>query len=114
MLSHNAEYYAVHGYGLEVSEYFTNYPIYFMVFWVENLLGGFISPIAFLMKKRWSCNLALISLISDVILIVLTVVCRYRINVLGVNVFLFDIFIALLTFVWYLYVKNILKSEKYG
>src|SRR5574344_2294631 len=80
MLSHNSEYYLSHNYGKEVIEYFTNYPIYFMIFWIVNLLTGFISPLLLTLKKKLSKYLALVSSISQLILLLLTFAFRNRLE----------------------------------
>lgn len=112
MLSHNSEYYLSHNYGKEVIEYFTNYPIYFMIFWIVNLLTGFISPLLLTLKKRLSKYLALVSSISQLILLLLTFAFRNRLEVLGLNIAIFDIFILLMTFGFYIYCKYIFKVKE--
>ena len=103
MLSHNAGYYASKGYGEAVVDYFTNYPWYLLVFWVINLAGGLISPVLYFMKKRCAYQMALVSAASDLILIVLGVVFRNRLAVLGANIFCFDLFILIVTFLFAIY-----------
>ncbi len=44
MLSFDEAYYASKGYGQSVVEYFTNYPLFGLVFWIGNLAFGLISP----------------------------------------------------------------------
>lgn len=97
MLGHDEIYYASHGYGENVVVYFTNYPIYFGVFWVSNLICGALSPLLYLFGKKSCAIVAFISAVSDTILIVLTSVFRNRIGVLGLNVFTFDLFILVMT-----------------
>ena len=67
MLSHNSEYYLSHNYGKEVIEYFTNYPIYFMIFWIVNLLTGFISPLLLTLKKKLSGIPAVFFMIESIV-----------------------------------------------
>ncbi len=110
MLSHNKAYFASHGYGQVVIEYFTNYPLYFMVFWIVNLLAGFISPILLILKDERSKNLALISTIADAILLILTFAFRNRWYALGIRVAVFDFFILVITFGLYLYCRYIFKE----
>lgn len=110
MLSHNAAYYADHNYGQEVVEYFTNYPFYFMIFWIINLICGVVSPLLLLVKNRYAEKAALVSLSADLILILLTSVFRNRIGVLGFGTFAFDIFIVVLTLLLYLYCKSLIRK----
>lgn len=108
MLSHNANYYESKGYGQTVIDYFTNYPVYLLIFWIGNLLCGLLSPILYLMKNKHSYKIAMVSFICDFILILLGVIFRDRINALGLNVFYFDLFILIITLLFgiYLYFKN--------
>ncbi len=112
MLSHNVNYYNSKGYGEIVVNYFTNYPVYLLVFWISNLLCGLLSPIMYLVKNKNSYKIAIISFISDFILILLGVIFRNRINALGLNIFYFDLFILIITLLFgiYLYFSN--KNEK--
>lgn len=112
MLSHNKAYYASHGYGLEVIKYFTNYPFYFMIFWITNLLAGFISPILLILRNEFSKKLALISGIADIILMILTFTFRNRWNVLGSKVAAFDLLILIITFILYLYCRYTFKRTR--
>lgn len=105
MLSHNSIYYASKGFGEAVVSYFTNYPFYIMVFWIANLICGFVAPVLLPMKKKQATIIALISVIADIILMVSTVLFRNRIEVLGINIFIFDIFILIITLGLYLYCK---------
>ncbi len=110
MLSHNQTYYASHKYGQEVIKYFTNYPFYFMIFWIANLLAGFMSPILLIFKNIYAKYLALISTVADVILLLFTFTLRNRWNVLGSGVAAFDLFILSLTFGLYLYCRYVFKK----
>lgn len=97
MLGHNDTYYASHGYGESVVEYFTNYPIYFLVLWVLNLACGILSPILYLLKRKSCIKVAFISATADATLIGLTCRFRNRVGVLGWNIFAFDLFILIMT-----------------
>lgn len=114
MLSHNQNYYVSHGYGKQVVDYFTNYPIYFLVLWVTNLLGGFFSPLLLIIRSKWAKTLALISMVADLFLLLFTFIFRNRLLVLGVGVAGFDIFILGITFGWYLYCRYIDKYITVG
>lgn len=110
MLSHNKSYYLSHGYGQGVIEYFTNYPFYFMIFWIANLLAGFISPILLVLKDERSKRLALISVIADVIFLILTFSFKNRWSILGSGVAVFDFFILTITLGLYLYCRYFFKK----
>ncbi len=112
MLSKNSDYYASKGFDSNVVDYFTNYPLCFMIFWVLNLICGFISPILLVARKKYAHIVALISTVSDAILILLTSLFKNRIGVLGINIFLFDIFILVITYLFYLYCLNIYRKRK--
>lgn len=113
MLSHNEAYYLSHGYGDQVVKYFTNYPIYFLVLWVANLVCGFVAPILLILRNKAAKTFALISSVADFLLITLTSIFRGRVQVLGSKVAGFDIFILLITIGLYIYCKHI-GSHKAG
>ncbi|TCP99840.1 hypothetical protein EDD79_103228 [Serpentinicella alkaliphila] len=62
MLSHNEAYYNSQGYGLDVFEYFTDYPILPLVFWTINVGSGLIAPVLLLFRSRWAVLVALFHL----------------------------------------------------
>lgn len=111
MLSHNAAYYDSKGYGESAVIYFTDYPFYLLVFWVLNLTCGFISPIMYLTKNKHSYKVAFVSAVSDFILMLLGIVFRKRINALGTNVFGFDLFILIITFLFGVYLYIAYKKD---
>lgn len=111
MLGHNEAYYASHGYGQGVVDYFTDYPIKFLIFWITNLLCGFVSPILYIARKKIASKIAFISFIADGILITLTSIFRNRISVLGISVFIFDLIILIITLGFYLFCKMQEKNE---
>jgi len=74
-----------------------------MIFWIVNLLAGFISPILLILKDEHSKNLALISVIADMVLLILTFTLRNRWSVLGSGIAVFDFFILAITLGFYLY-----------
>lgn len=108
MLSHNTEYYVSRNYGEGAILYFTSYPIYMMVFWITNLICGLLSPFLFLLKSKYAYKVAFVSAFSDFILMMSGIMFRNRINALGINIFYFDLFILIITFLYgfYLYKSN--------
>ncbi len=111
MLSHNETYYASKEYGESVINYFTNYLLYMMVFWIGNLIGGSISPVLYFAKNKHAYKIAFISAASDFILIVLGTAFRNRLNVFGINIFCFDLFILIATFLFGIYLYQANRSE---
>lgn len=111
MLGHDNAYYASHSYGQNVMDYFTNYPIVFLVFWMTNLVCGILSPVMYMFKKKICVKLAFISFLADTFLIVLTCIFRNRIGVLGWNIFAFDLFILLMTFCFGILCKKTLNLQ---
>lgn len=110
MLGHNSAYYASHGYGENVAEYFTNYPLFFLVFWIANLIFGILSPILYLFKRRLCMNAAFISALADAVLIALTCIFRNRIGILGWHIFVFDLFILAMTFCFGMFCRSTYKK----
>ena len=106
MLGHDPDYFAKQGYGQRVVEYFTDYPVYFLVFWLVNLVAGLVAPILYLLRKRVATTFALVSVSADVILIVLTVLFRNRLAVLGTKIFIYDVIILLISVSFYVFCKK--------
>lgn len=111
MLSHNAVYYTSKGYGESAVTYFTNYPLYLLIFWILNLVGGLLSPVMYLVKNKHSYKVAFVSAGTDFILMFLGVVFRNRISALGMNIFCFDLFILIITFLYGIYLYLAYKKE---
>lgn len=111
MLSHNQDYYTAHNYGQAVVEYFTNYPAYYMVFWITNLLTGIAAPITLIFNLKQAKRFAFISWVADLILLLLTFTFRNRLEILGTDVAVFDVFILLMTFGLYLYCRIMNKRK---
>ena len=114
MLSHNTQYYLQKGYSEVVISYFTNYPLYMLVFWITNLVCGIFSPVLYFMKKKYDFIIALTSGISDFILILLGIIFRNRFEVLGSNVFNFDVFILIITLLFGIYLYYEYKKLSYS
>lgn len=111
MLGHNNTYYESHGYGQKVMNYFTDYPIPFLAFWITNLVCGICSPVFYVTKKKVCVKIAFLSSIADTILIILTCFFRNRIAVLGWNILGFDLFILLVTLGFALFCWKEWKKE---
>lgn len=113
MLGHNEAYYISKGYGQIVHDYFTNYPIVELVFWIINLLGGLISPVLYLLKHKFASKVAFVSFLSDLILILLGALFNNRFKVFSTFIIGFDMFILFITllFAIFIYFEN--KSKKY-
>ena len=111
ILSHNTGYFDSKGYGESAVTYFTKYPLYLLIFWILNLAGGLISPILYLVKSKHSCKVAFVSAFADLILMLLGVVFRNRISALGMNIFCFDLFILIITFLFGLYLYFAYKKN---
>lgn len=108
MLSHNSSYYQAHNYGQSVIDYFTNYPLPFLILWIINLIAGILAPVLlFILKnKKIAKNIALTSTIADTLLLLGTFLLKNRFAVLGLNIALFDLFILFLTFGYYLFCRK--------
>ncbi|MBM7833229.1 hypothetical protein [Clostridium sardiniense] len=111
MLGHNMDYYNSKGYGDTVVQYFTNYLTPFLILYTMNIFAGILAPILLLLRKKVATYVALISAVSDTLLLILTFLFRNRLNVLGFSIALFDIGIALSTFGLYYYCTKMKKKE---
>ena len=111
MLGHNMYYYNAKGYGSAVVQYFTNYPIPYLILYTTNIFAGFLASIILLFKKKTATSVAFVSAISDTLLLILTFLFRNRLNVLGMNIALFDIGIAIITFGLYFYCNKLKEKD---
>ena len=111
MLGHNMDYYNAKGYGEAVVQYFTDYPITFLLLYTTNVFTGLIAPILLLLKKKIAITFALVSAISDTLLLILTFLFRNRLNVLGMTIAFFDIGIAIITFGLYFYCNKMKRKD---
>ena len=110
MLGHDPAYYASHGYGEAVHRYFTDYPFCFLILWITNLLCGIMGPILYLLRKKTAGTVMLISCASDGLLILTTSIFRNRIGVLGLSVWMFDLWILAITCGFTFFVKRTEQS----
>src|SRR5690554_1172441 len=97
MLGHNADYYSAKGYGEAVYEYFTNYPLVPLLFWVVNISTGLLAPILLLARTRWATVAALISVVSMLFLQIFSFSLMNRWEVLGPWISLFDLTLLVMT-----------------
>lgn len=72
MLGHNMDYYNAKGYGEAVVQYFTDYPITFLLLYTTNVFTRLIAPILLLLKKKIATTFAISveiidSIFSDII-----------------------------------------------
>ncbi|MDO5399812.1 MAG: hypothetical protein Q4F17_02365 [Eubacteriales bacterium] len=110
MLSHNEAYYAGKSYGQPVVDYFTNYPVFGLVFWVGNLACGLLSPMMYLCRRKNADRVAMASFLCDFVLILWGAAFRNRLPVLGIRIFCFDLFILLVTLLFAVFLHC--KGEK--
>lgn len=102
----NSDYFSSQNYGEAHITYFTNYPIVPAAFWTIGISSGLIAPILLLFRLRWAVQVALISVVSQLCLDILTFGFRGRWQVFGPWISLFDILILLLTFGLFLYCRS--------
>ena len=111
VMTRNQTYFAEH-YTSAVKVYFTNYPIFFVIVWFGSLLGGVLSPIFYLFRRKSALILAGLAFWGDAMLVLLTSLFRNRIQVFGWQ-FTFDLAILGLLGLYCLYLlKGESKSEK--
>ncbi|WP_160672606.1 hypothetical protein [Clostridium sp. C8-1-8] len=110
MLGHNANYYNSKHYGEAVVQYFTNYPVLFLILYTTNIFSGLIAPIILLFKNHWAKTMSFVSAVSMLFLDALTFAFRNRWNVLGPWVSLFDIGLLVITWAFFLYCRMLSKK----
>jgi len=109
MLGHNVDYYNSKHYGKAVFEYFTNYPLMFLILYTTNIFCGLIAPILLLFRTRWAVHAAFVSAVSMLCLDVLTFALRNRWNVFGPWISLFDIALLIMTWGFFFYCRGVAK-----
>ncbi len=72
MLSHNEAYYNAQGFGAEVHQYFTDYPLPFLALCTINIFSASIAVILIMFRSRWTVNVAFIVFVSKLLLDILT------------------------------------------
>ena len=88
--------------------YFTNYQMYIIMFWITNLISGLISPFLFLLKNKYAHNVAFVSAFSDLILMMIGgLYSETEFDALDINIFYFDLFILIITFLYGIYLYKI-------
>ncbi|QAA32312.1 hypothetical protein [Clostridium manihotivorum] len=110
MLGHNANYYNSKHYGEAVVQYFTNYPIVFLILYTTNIFSGLFGPIILLFRIRLAKTISFVSAVSMLFLDALTFAFRNRWNVLGPWVSLFDIGLLLITWAFFFYCRMLSKK----
>ncbi|MGT2907381.1 hypothetical protein [Streptococcus dentiloxodontae] len=109
VITRNQAYFAEH-YSPAIEAYFTNYPLFFLILWISNLLGGILTPMFYLFKKKSAFILAGLAFWTDAILILLTSLFRNRIQLFGWQ-FVFDLLILGLFGVYYMYLRSLVKGN---
>ncbi len=107
--SQDINYYHAKGFSDAVFEYFSNYPLVFLILWATHVFCGFIASVLLLLRKHWAVKIALISAICTLIQTPLSFLLRNRWQAFGTFFSLFDIAIMLLTVCFYLYCQKIKK-----
>lgn len=105
MLGHNTNYYQARGYGEAVYQYFTDYPLVPLIFWMINLATGFLAGIFLLFRPSRAKQLAFVSALSMALLQLITFGFMDRWNILGTYISLFDLALLLITISFYSYCR---------
>lgn len=111
MFEQDVDYYESKGYTEETYTYFKNYPIVPLVFWVTNIICGFISPILLLFRIGLASVFAFISAIAMSLLELSGFLFMGRWGALGTSVSLFDIGLLILTWGFYFYCKYLKEKS---
>jgi hypothetical protein len=105
--THNMDY-LTDRYTPEGVRYFTNYPLGLLVLFGINVIGGMLASVVALWNKLAAMWLAIVSGVSDVVLLVFTIFFRNRFEAIGAGPTLQDIAIcvglfALAGYFWWLH-----------
>lgn len=111
VLSNNTDYFNRFKNALQIQEYFKDYPIYLRILWSINILCGLLGSGFLLLKKHISRIFLLASAIANIVLLIITLLSRNRLEVFGLNITIFDIFICIGTLLVYLYTKNYFREN---
>lgn len=109
--SGSAEEYLLKNFEPSAVAYFTDYPILPLCFWVINLAAGVAAPVLLLLRQKIAEWFALVSAVSDLVLMFITFTFMNRWNAIGVQNSVLDIGITILTFVEFAYYKWYFKRE---
>lgn len=104
VITGNQAYFAEH-YTPAIEAYFTNYPLFFLILWISNLLGGILAPVFYLFKRKSALILAGLAFWADVLLMIVTSLFRNRIQIFGWQ-FISDLAILGLIGAYYLYLRR--------
>jgi hypothetical protein len=102
---HDADYFASQNYGDAQIAYFTDYPLVPDVFWTIAVWGALTASMLLLLRRRWAIPVALVALIAQVCLDVVTFAFMDRWQILGTRLALFDGGVLLLTLGLLLYCR---------
>lgn len=111
MLSHSQSYYQAQGYGDDVHAYFRDYPLGPLILWGVNIFGSALSVVLLLFRSKWVVGVSLVSALSMTILFGVTFFCMNRWEILGTFTSIFDLFLLLITWLFYLYCRFLLKRS---
>ncbi|AWN19447.1 hypothetical protein [Streptococcus sobrinus] len=109
VVTHNRAYFA-ELYTPAIKAYFTNYPIFFLILWIGNLLGGILTPIFYIFKNKSAVSLAGLAFWADVLLVIVTCLFRNRIQIFGWH-FALDLVILCLIGIYYWYLRKVVSSK---
>lgn len=109
--SGSAEEYLLKNFEPSAVAYFTDYPILPLCFWVINLAAGVAAPVLLLLRQKIAEWFALVSAVSDLVLMFITFTFMNRWNAIGGQNSVLDIGIAILTFAEFAYCKWYFKRE---
>ena len=109
VVTHNRAYFAEH-YTPAIKAYFANYPIFFLILWIGNLLGGILAPIFHLFRNKLALTFAGLAFWTDVLLVIVTCLFRNRIQIFGQQ-FIVDLIILGLIGIYYRYLHKVVSSK---
>jgi hypothetical protein len=108
--SHNMAY-LTKQYSAAGVEYFTNYPVMLLILFGINVFGTIAAMIIAFWRKKWATIITLIAAVSDLILILMTVFGRGRIEAIGLGLTIQDMAVDLAIFALAYYFWWLSKKE---
>ena len=110
-MSHNITYFTSQNYNPAQILYFSNYPILPLIFWTIGIISALAASVLLLFRSRWAVISAIVAVISQIFLDIITFGFMNRWNTFGASRSYFDILILLIMTLFWLYCRREYKKN---
>ncbi|WP_280299786.1 hypothetical protein [Nocardia neocaledoniensis] len=108
-LTENAEYFRSQHYTARQIAYFTDYPLLPAVLWTLGVWGGLVAAVLALARSRLALAAAIVGVLGQIALALVTYGFRDRLDILGTRLALFDLMVFLLSVAFAVYCHRLLR-----